>query len=186
MKVFLLPFIAIAALLLSSCDAVITQTPVADSTESPLQEKLEGTWYKDDRSMLIAFDSNGAGYVAGLEWRNDEFTISKAELNAVEVDGNYYLSMRSLDGGAPEGYMFTAFDLDKENEVRVYIPDLKKIETLITEGKVPGKVDKGRYSSTIHVDDVKLLIKEARPVEDYFRVEEKTILRRLSVDSKKD
>lgn len=183
MKFSLLPLTALTAMLLSSCDAVITQTPVADSTASPLQEQLEGTWYKDDRSMLIAFDTNGSGYVAGLEWRNDEFKISKAELNAVEADGNHYLSMKPLEEDGPDGYMFTAINLEKENEIQIYIPDLKKIETLISEGKVPGKVDKGRYSTMIHVDDVKLLIKEAKPLEDYFQVEDSMTLKRLSVES---
>lgn len=181
MKSLFLPATVLAALFLCSCDAVITKSPVAESTDSPLQERLEGTWYKDDKALVVAFDSVGSGVIGGLEWKNDEFEVSQAELNAVEIDGQYYLSLKPLEEDDPEGYMFATFRLDKENEIQVFIPNLKEVEKLISEGKVSGKVDKGRYATSITVEDVEELIKAAKPVEQFFKTDEPLVMKRLTV-----
>ena len=180
MKHFPALFAIAFAALLCSCDAVISKTPVADSTESPLQEKLEGTWYREGRSLQVAFDDEGVGFMASLEWRDGDFEMTKAMLNAIEVEGQHYLSLMPLDEEeeAP-GHMISALSFPGENEIQILVPDLKKVEQLIADGKLKGTINKERYSTTILLEDAKGLIETARPVDEFFKTEEDMSLHRL-------
>ncbi|MDF1741330.1 MAG: hypothetical protein P1U86_19375, partial [Verrucomicrobiales bacterium] len=80
---FLLPVAAGAAFLLTSCSPVWTVTPVAKETEESLQEEFQGAWKMGEGVFHIAFDEENAGHFAWIEWKENDFVMSRGQFNAL-------------------------------------------------------------------------------------------------------
>jgi hypothetical protein len=180
MKWFLPLLATCIATTFCSCDAVLTEKPVADSTDAILQEKLTGTWHADEKSFQIAFDTKGIGHAGSLEWRSDTFEISRGEIIATGIEGHYFLSFRSMEDDMPPGYFLSAFTFKDDNTISILPPDLKAIQGLVEKGDTKGKIEKKRYSTTIILPDAKELIRVARPFETYFKAERELLMKRLT------
>ena len=65
------------AVAMTSCDAVVTSNHISKQTESLIQEELTGTWQVEDEIWQIEFDESDLGHLASLNWKNNQFEISR-------------------------------------------------------------------------------------------------------------
>lgn len=169
----LFPALLAVAFLSASCDLVVTKSPVADATDEILREELAGTWHHEGKALELHFDEKGVGQLGSLQWTDGKFEVETAAVIAAEIDGEGYLSVRSLEEqDEMKEWMFAAFDREEDGAIRILTLDTRAVAKLVEEGKLKGEVKKGRYSTSVLIDDVRALIEATRPIEDFYKADE--------------
>tara|TARA_R110000850_G_scaffold252215_4_gene377382 strand:+ start:946 stop:1521 length:576 start_codon:yes stop_codon:yes gene_type:complete len=187
MRVLTIPLATGILLLLSSCDAVLTESPISDRTSPLLQEQLTGIWQHEDGTIHVAFDSNGSGHTASLDWSKNKFKLEQGELHAAEIGGEKFFSFKPIvqdPDDDPKGYILAHFQFAGDDELQIFSPDVEAFENKVKSGDLEGKVDKGKYSTRIFAEDVSAILEEPDAAIKLFSREESLLLRRLSEDNK--
>lgn len=171
------------ALLHCSCSAVLTKTHISDRTEDLLQEKLRGTWQHEDGVFQIEFDEAGTGWGAAIEWEDDAFELSQARLQAKQFGESFLMTAEPVTtdpDDKPEGHFLVRFAVLDSGELQFFPADLKAFEKMVGDGRIPGGVKKGKYSTLILLDDIAGSVDKMGALEKAFPGTEETIhLRRL-------
>ncbi len=152
---------AATAIAMAGCDAVLTKTPVSIDVTDGLKSDLEGQWKNEEGDLLLVkFSDEGTGEIS---WVEDEET-KKADLRAVKKGDWIYLSFLPKDSDSDETFwFFGACQLENEDTLWIYLPQIKEFQNLISTGKLKGEIEKQRYSTMLRIDkgtDVVELISE--------------------------
>ncbi len=172
----LLPFFMLA-IFLTSCDAVLTTNHITDATTDLLQEELTGAWQADDGVIQIKFDEGGIGHFASLEWKEDQFEISQSRFQALQVKGTTILTVESPDEG-DDGFILAAVRQAENNEAHAFAPQVNVFAKLIETDQLEGKVEKGRHTTRVIIDDAAKVVTDI-PLEELFNFEKKMVLKRI-------
>ncbi|MEM1295573.1 MAG: hypothetical protein AAGH89_09425 [Verrucomicrobiota bacterium] len=150
MKTPYLFFVMVATAILSSCSAVLSPMPLAETTAKDLQEALEGIWVVEEGAIHIAFKEDGRGDIAFIEREEDAFILERGELAAVEWDDRTYLSVRfEEDGEMNETYHMAEFKLDDAGNLIAWSTQVDHFVKAIKEGKLEGTIEKSKYTITV-------------------------------------
>jgi hypothetical protein len=170
-------------LLQCSCSAVLTKAHIAEKTDDLLQEKLAGTWQHEDGVLQVEFDEEGKGHTGSLDWEDEAFRVSRGIVQAATIGENSFLTFEYISDDPddrPPGFMMTRVLFTEEGELRFQPADLKTFEKLVENGELKGKVEKGRYSTQVLIEDARPLIESSDSIDKLFpEPEEPLRFRRL-------
>ena len=178
------PLLSLAiATLQCSCSAVLTENHIADQTEDLLQEKLEGTWQHEDGVFQIEFDASNTGWGAGVEWEDDTFQLSQARIQAKKFGDEYIMTAEPIvkdSDDKPRGNFLIRFSFPESGELHFFPPDVEAFESLVEDETLNGRIEKGKFTSQVLLDDIRAEIPKLDNLEELFpESEDKLLLRRL-------
>tara|TARA_B100001093_G_scaffold184735_1_gene177411 strand:+ start:39048 stop:39599 length:552 start_codon:yes stop_codon:yes gene_type:complete len=166
-----------AALALTSCDAVVSSNHISKQTESLIQEELTGTWQVEDEIWKIEFDETDLGHVASLDWKKNQFEISRALFQGLKVDKTTIITLESPEE-AENKFHLIAFRLANEETGNVFLPKAKAVAKLVEAGKFEGEVERGKNSMTVKIRDAVEMV-TTTPLEELFDFGKPKTLKRV-------
>jgi hypothetical protein len=166
-----------AALALTSCDAVVTSNHISKQTESLIQEELTGTWQVEDEIWKIEFDETDLGHLASLDWKKNQFEVSRALFQGLRVDKTTIITVESPED-AENKFPLIAFRLADEETGNVFLPKVKAVAKLVEAGNFEGEVERGKSSITVKIPNAVEMV-TTTPLEELFDFGEPKILKRV-------
>lgn len=153
--------VACAMLLLCSCDTVTTSRPLTTTPKAIDKEKFEGTWIVNGGAIHVNFTDDGIAHTAWLEWKKDQFEMTRGELFMLEDEDDHFFSARFQENGKWEDKYFLAqYMFTDEGDLVIWMPKADIFAEAIKKNLLQGTVKKDKYSSNISItSDSKALLK---------------------------
>lgn len=138
-----------AVFFLSGCDAVLTETPITLEMEPGLGKELVGKWKSEDSILEVTFSG---GENAEVSWM-DQDEKKRADLRGLRKGDWIYFSFLPKDDEDLLFWFFCACKLKTKEELILFLPRSDEFQKLVTEGKIKGVIEKGKYSATVKVEE---------------------------------
>jgi hypothetical protein len=177
MKYHRLIFALSAAIGLASCDSVVTSNHISKQTESLIQQELTGTWQVEDEIWQIEFDETDLGHLASLNWKKNQFEISRAQFQGLKVDKTTIITVESPEE-TEDKFPLVAFRLADEETGNIFLPKVKAVAKLVESGKFEGEVERGKSSITVKIPDAADMVTRT-PLAELFDFEKPKTLKRV-------
>ncbi len=137
--------------ILAGCSSVTLKEPFPESQLTPEEQKqLTGTWRLDDSVMNVAFTSNGVPWMAGIDWKEEDFVLEKFRLYIAKRDDALYVCMPAEPSKTNE-YLFAEIK-PSDDGIYVWGPDADYFAQLVGNGTLKGSVKKGDHSVEVTLD----------------------------------
>lgn len=148
-RLMILPF---GILLVAGCSSVTTDQPLPRMSGTFEQGLFEGVWMANDQILMVQFSSDGIARVAGLEWKDDEFQLERAELILSGGDDLKVASVRAQeDGEWLDQYFFVQYEFTQQGDLVLRLPNVDFFDEAVSDGRLEGFVDRGEYGRDIRV-----------------------------------
>lgn len=165
------------AVAMTSCDAVVTSNHISKQTESLIQEELTGTWQVEDEIWQIEFDESDLGHLASLNWKNNQFEISRALFQGLKVDKTTIITVESPEE-SEDKFPLVAFRLANKETGNIFLPKVQAVAKLVESGQFEGEVDRGKSSITVKIPDAVEMV-TGTPLAELFDFEKPKTLKRV-------
>lgn len=137
--------------IMAGCSSVIMKEPFPESKLTiEEQKKLTGIWRLDNSVMNVAFTSNGIPWMAGTDWRDEDFVLEKFRLYITRRDDTLYACMPAESDTTNE-YLFAEIKLTG-NGIIVWGPDAGYFADLVDNGTLKGSVKRGEHSVEVSLE----------------------------------
>lgn len=190
MNRFLLSLFAVSSAMLTSCSPVRTVTPVAKDTELSLQQEFEGTWRMGDGIFHVAFDEDGVGRFAWIEWKENEFVTTEGTFNALRSEDDDelgFISIQMEDEAENGFYLLGAFKFVKPDSILLWEAEpFSSYESLLEEDSIVGTIEKDSPGKRIIFSDGSKLVSKIDDFGAFFDLEEPVLMTRVIPKSDSD
>lgn len=134
--------------LFSACSSVMLSKPLPVTLMQSDQACFEGVWLHDNESLTLKFTKDGSGRLAGVDWKDERFTIVRGEFNVAHVRNcEGFMSMRlEEDGKWPEHYYFARYQSSDQGVLLIYPPKPEAFTALVEAKKLAGQIKKTGHS----------------------------------------
>jgi hypothetical protein len=137
--------------ILAGCSSVVMNEPFPDSQLTPEEQKqLSGAWLHENTVGHVRFNSNGVPWMAGVEWKDDDFHLQKTRLHFTKLNGTLYVCMPAESGRTGE-YLFGEIKADND-KVYVWGPDIGFFARQVESGILKGNVDKDKHTTSVSLE----------------------------------
>lgn len=137
--------------IMAGCSSVTMRAPFPESQLTPEeQKKLTGTWRLDNSVMNIAFTSNGVPWMAGVDWRDEDFVLEKFRLYITRRDDALYACMPT-EPDVTNTYLFAEIK-PVDDGIIIWGPDADYFAKLVDSGKLKGSVEKGEHAVEVTLE----------------------------------
>jgi len=156
--------------ILAGCSSVTMKDPFPESKLTPEEQKqLTGIWRHDNSVMNVAFTSNGVPWMAGVDWKDEDFALEKFRLYFARRDDAMYACMPA-EPGATNEYLFGEIKLAGSG-INVWGPDAEYFARLVDNGILKGSVKKSEHTVEVTLEtpavEILELISTNRAAIDY-------------------
>ena len=155
MKPFSIVLLSISAMVLTAgCSSVRIKQPLSGVPKPIDREAFEGAWLTGDTVLHVKFDKNSVAQIAGVDWKDDQFHITRAEMIVTEGDKHNFLSVRAQeDGKWMDGYLLAAYKFSEQGDLILWAPRVDTFEEAIEKKQLNGEVKEQQYSTNITITD---------------------------------
>ncbi|MEC5127470.1 hypothetical protein VSU19_11955 [Verrucomicrobiales bacterium BCK34] len=181
---FLLSLFVVGASILVSCSPVGTVTPVAKETDASLQEVFQGQWKMGEGVFHVAFDDEGIGHFAWIEWKDEAFVTSRAKFNAIsseDDDEMGFISIQLEEEAEKGAYVLGAFKIIEPDSIVFWGANpFENYASLLDGGKLEGSIENpDTLSKMVVFADGEKLMREIDSFSQYFDLEEPVTMSRI-------
>jgi len=146
----ILPAIFCMAILVG-CSSVTMKEPFPESKLTKKEQgQLTGTWRMDETVGHVAFTSNGISWLAGVDWKDDDFRLEKSRLYFTKRNGSLYVCMPTEPDETSE-YLFAEIKPTGKG-VNAWGPDAAYFGKLVESGTLKGSVERGEHSTSVKLE----------------------------------
>lgn len=131
--------VVFCAFLLSGCAAVYVPEPLGQEAVK-LDDSWSGSWLHDDAIIRtrVADADEGRLDVAWIEQKDGHTKLESFTAIIRSRDGHVFASIRDKD--SDHGYFWLLVDKRSPNEAVIWSANAKQFRSLISEGKIEGKI----------------------------------------------
>lgn len=148
------------ALLVCGCTSVSITQPLSKEPKAIDREKFEGVWLMDNEPFHVRFGTDGIARIAGMEWKDNQFHVARAEMVVTKGVKHNFLSIRTQeDGKWTDGYGFVQYKFTDQGDLVIWIPNGGVFKEAVENKQLDGEIKKVQHSTeiTITSDREKLL-----------------------------
>lgn len=174
----------ILPLVLAGCSTLNSTVQLGEPVDAEEAIQLEGVWLNSDGdAVYVRHLKDNALQVAGIEWHESEFQLSKFTAFITEDEDRRYVNLlNTKEEGRKPTFCILRLESAGDEYVLLSLPNAHAFAKAIEERVLSGKVTKKDGSLDVHLDPSAEKLSEfvtAAKVAELFDLEAPEVLRRV-------
>lgn len=135
---------------LAGCSSVTVKQPLPSMADAAELAAFEGEWVSEGQILYVRFGADGIGRFAGVDWKEDRFSLDEGEIIVSKGAEKGYLSVRLMENGKwLDNYYIAQYRFTGQGDLILWLPDIVAFADAVGKGKLDGVVEKGSHTGSV-------------------------------------
>ena len=187
MRICLSLIVTLSIMIVVGCGSVNVNHPIGEplaEDNSETSELFDGTWTNDDgEAIQLKYLDGGKLRIASLDWDDESQTFTKNEWTVLLTTHRSASFFNFTDEEENDGkYQFVRYVFASKQTMIILTPRVEAFEKAVKDGKLKGRVKRGKHSTTVNVTSSKKQVDDfidPSRLAEQFEVETPVVLKRL-------
>jgi len=137
---------------MAGCSSVTVKQPLPRMADDSELAAFEGEWVSEGQILYVRFGADGIGRFAGVDWKEDRFSLDEGEIIVSKGAGKSYLSLRLMENGKwLDGYYIAQYRFTGQGDLILWLPDIGAFADAVGNRRLDGVVEKGSQTGSVVV-----------------------------------